>query len=190
MLGKLSLKSSRSVPIIINNEKSLEKQNSPSSYLNIKSAIVLNNRTSAQESQEHLDAMHKIVDQTDNDLRYALEHVVNRREQLDQLQYRSEEMLSKNENLVFGITNYRKTQERDIFWQRFRYSAFGILTIGIIILIIILSMTSKRSIPSSQIIDIRYLNQDLSNKNIASTTVLTTFRRRRRKRQRLNELFT
>ncbi|CAF0731582.1 unnamed protein product [Adineta steineri] len=102
MLGKLSLKSSRSVPIIINNEKSLEKQNSPSSYLNIKSAIVLNNRTSAQESQEHLDAMHKIVDQTDNDLRYALEHVVNRREQLDQLQYRSEEMLSKNENLVFG----------------------------------------------------------------------------------------
>jgi hypothetical protein len=90
-------------------------------------------------------------------------------------------------NLIFiGITNYRKTQERDLFWRRFQYTAFGAITIGVIILLIILSITSKRSASSSQIIDIRHSNQDLSNKNnkdITSTIILSTSRRRRRKRE-------
>jgi hypothetical protein len=85
----------------------MEKTNSLSLALNIKSDVILNDRNVGQESQQHLDAMHKIVDQTDNDLRRALEHTAHRREQLDELHFRSEEMLSKNENLVFGKIFYR-----------------------------------------------------------------------------------
>ena len=55
-----------------------------------------------QESQRELQSMHQMVDQTDVNLRHALEHAAIRHEQLDQLQFRSEEMLNKNENLVFG----------------------------------------------------------------------------------------
>jgi hypothetical protein len=85
-----------------------------------------------------------------------------------------------NSIYILGITNYRKTQERDIFWRRFRYTAFGAITIGIIILLIILSMTNKRSESSPQIIDIRHSNGDIS-----STMILSTVRRRRKK-----EIFT
>ena len=56
----------------------------------------------AQESHEHLDTMNRIVDETDENLRRALEHAAVRHEQLDELHNRSEEMLQKNENLVFG----------------------------------------------------------------------------------------
>jgi hypothetical protein len=92
IFSKLSLKSTRSVPMISNNQNHPEKTGS--SLLNMKST--------AQESQQYLDSMHKIVDQTDNDLRRAVEHAAIRREQLNDLHFRSEEMLSKNENLVFG----------------------------------------------------------------------------------------
>jgi hypothetical protein len=90
------LKSTRSVPIISNNQKSIEKP--VTSLSNIK----FNNRTAAEESQEHLDTINKIVDETDNNLRRALEHATIRHEQLDELHFRSQEMLNKNENLVFG----------------------------------------------------------------------------------------
>ncbi len=76
--------------------------------------------------------------------------------------------------MFIGITNYRKTQQRDLFWRRFQYSAFGAITIGIIILIIILSMTNKRPMPSTQVIDIKHSNQD-----ITSTMILSTSRRKR-----------
>ncbi len=110
----LPLKSSRSEPMISNNQnqtflrnsKSMEKTNSPrktvSSLSNIKSAVVVHNRTAAEESQQHLDAMSKLVDETDNNLRQAVEHASIRHEQLDELHFRSQEMLNKNENLVFG----------------------------------------------------------------------------------------
>ncbi|CAF4169161.1 unnamed protein product [Rotaria sordida] len=201
--NELSLKSSQSAPIILNNQnhkilinsKSKEKNNSSikkvSSLLNIKSAVELDNRTNAQKSQQDLDAMHQIVDQTDNDLRHALEHASLRREQLYELHFRSEEMLSKNENLVFGITNYRKTQERDLLWRRLRYVAFGTITIGIIILLVILSMISRRSASSSQVIDVRHINDESSNKNnkdITSTMKLIVSRRRRREKAILTEL--
>ncbi len=92
-------------------------------------------------------------------------------------------------NLVFiGITNYRKTQERDLFWRRFQYIAFGAITIGVIILLIILSMISKRPASSSQIIDIRHSNQDLSNKNntdVTSSIILSKSRRRRRRKKEI-----
>lgn len=55
-----------------------------------------------QQSKAELNAMHQLVDQTDANLRQALEHAAIRHEQLDQLKMRSEEMLNKNENLVFG----------------------------------------------------------------------------------------
>lgn len=84
-----------------------------SSLSNIKSAVVLQNRNMAQESQEHLDAMNRIVDQTDENLRQALEHAVVRHEQLDDLHHRSEEMLQKNENLVFGK---EKKKEEDLHY--------------------------------------------------------------------------
>jgi len=84
--------------------------------------------------------------------------------------------------VFIGITNYRKTQQRDLFWRRFQYSAFGAITIGIIILIIILSMTNKRPMPSTQVIDIKHSNQDLPNKNITSTS--------RRKREMFNGLLS
>lgn len=108
---KFSLKSTRSAPIISsekiqensNRNSQLINQRKPiSSLTNIKSAVVLHNRTMPQESHEHLDAMNRIVDETDENLRRALEHAVVRREQLDELHNRSEEMLQKNENLVFG----------------------------------------------------------------------------------------
>ncbi len=114
IFSKLSLKSNRSAPIIINNEnqkflrnsKSMENNNSSekteSSLSNIKSAVAFNSGTAAQESQQHLDAMNKIVDETDNNLRQALQHATIRHEQLDELHFRSQEMLDKNENLVFG----------------------------------------------------------------------------------------
>jgi hypothetical protein len=89
--------------------------------------------------------------------------------------------------VFIGITNYRKTQERDVFWRRFQYTAFGAITIGVIILLIILSMTSKRPASSSQIIDIRHSNQNLPDKNnknnTSSTVTLSTSRKRRRKRE-------
>ena len=113
---KLSLKSNRSAPNLKTNQnqkllssRSMEETSLPrktdSLLLNIKSAAAVNNRTTVKESQQHLDMMHKMVDQTDNDLRRALEHAAVRREQLDDLHFRSEEMLSKNENLVFGNYN-------------------------------------------------------------------------------------
>jgi hypothetical protein len=114
IFSKLSLKSSRSVPSITNNEnekflrnsKSMEKTISPrkteSSLLNIKSALEVNNHTVALESQQHLNAMNRIVDETDNNLRQALEHATIRHEQLAELHFQSQEMLNKNENLVFG----------------------------------------------------------------------------------------
>jgi hypothetical protein len=90
----------------LRNSKSMEKTNSPrktvSSLSNIKSAVVVHNRTAAEESQQHLDAMSKLVDETDNNLRQAVEHASIRHEQLDELHFRSQEMLNKNENLVFG----------------------------------------------------------------------------------------
>lgn len=55
-----------------------------------------------QQSEQELQAMHRMVDQTDANLRQALEHAAIRHEQLDQLKMRSEEVLNKNENLVFG----------------------------------------------------------------------------------------
>jgi ABC-type lipoprotein release transport system permease subunit len=84
--------------------------------------------------------------------------------------------------VFIGITNYRKTQQRDIFWRRFQYSAFGVITLGVIILIIILSMTNKRPMPSTQVIDIKHSNQVLPNKNITSTS--------RRKRETFNGLLS
>jgi len=114
IFSKLSLKSSRSVPSITNNEnekflrnsKSMEKSISPrkteSSLSNIKSALEVNNHTVALESQQHLNAMNRIVDETDNNLRQALEHATIRHEQLAELHFQSQEMLNKNENLVFG----------------------------------------------------------------------------------------
>ncbi|CAF2659816.1 unnamed protein product [Rotaria sp. Silwood2] len=203
IFSELSLKSSRSAPIIVNNpnhkilisSKLKEKNNSSikkvSSLSNVKSAVELDNHTNVQKSQQDLDAMHKIVDRTDNDLRQALEYASLRREQLDELHFRSEEMLSKNENLVFGITNFRKTQERDLLWRRLRYVAFGAITIGIIILLVILSMTSRRSASSSQVIDVRHINDDSSNtnnKDITSTVKLIVSRRRRREKELLTEL--
>jgi hypothetical protein len=105
---KLSLKSSQSAPVL--NEKSKRNselmENKLASLLNIKSAFVINNRTAVQESQNHLDAMNKIVDETDKNLRQAIEHAAIRHEQLDELQLRSQEMLNKNENLVFGKILY------------------------------------------------------------------------------------
>jgi len=111
IISKLSLKSSQSEPILITNEKNILHRNSKSmeknlsskkpniSLLNIKSAAVINPQ---QESQQHLDAMNKIVDETDNNLRQALQHAAIRHEQLDELHFRSQEMLNKNENLVYG----------------------------------------------------------------------------------------
>lgn len=61
-----------------------------------------------------------------------------------------------------GITNYRRTQERDLFWRRFRYGIIGTVTICLIILLIILSVISKRTSPPSQTIDIRLSQADLS----------------------------
>ncbi|CAM4756520.1 unnamed protein product [Rotaria magnacalcarata] len=185
----------RSAPIIINNKfsifnsKSIEQNNSStkkfSLLLNVKSTGAFHDHTNAKNNQQELDAMNKIVDQTDHDLRRALEHANLRHEQLDELEFRSEEMLSKNENLVFGITNYRKTQERDLLWRRLRYVALGTITIGIIILLIILSMTSRRSASSSQVINVRHFNDDISNKNSnkgdTSTMKLITSYRRRKK---------
>jgi len=105
IFSKLLLKSSRSAPDITNNQnsKSMEKRKTGSSS-NIKSAIAFNNHTEVQESQQHLETMNKIVDETDNNLRQALEHAAIRHEQLDELHFRSQEMLNKNENLVFGKT--------------------------------------------------------------------------------------
>lgn len=109
LFTKLLLKSSRSAPIISNrkflNSKSKENNNSSiskRSSLYVKSVRICDNHTAGQRNQEELDAMHKIVDQTDFDLRRAIEHASLRSEQLDDLEHRSEEMLSKNENLVFG----------------------------------------------------------------------------------------
>ena len=213
----------------------MEKRKTISSLTNIKSAVVVHPRTAAQESQEHLDVMNRMVNDTDEHLRQALEHTAVRHEQLDELHHRSEEMLQKNENLVFGncfffifisclvdilftsmeisfqtiiaivfhlkiskkivsvvmllgITNYRKNQERDLFWRRFQYTAFGVITIGVIILLIILSMTSKRSTTSSQILDVRYSNADLrsqtENEKKSNLTMTVSRRRRRRRRRR------
>lgn len=76
--------------------------NNSASTWQIKSAVNLADRPRAQQSQQELDAMHRLVDRTDADLRRALEQTAIRHEQLDQLQLRSNELLSKNENLVFG----------------------------------------------------------------------------------------
>ena len=59
-------------------------------------------RARTQQSEQQLETMHRILDQTDHDLRRALSQSAGRREQLDELHMRSEDMLSKNENLVFG----------------------------------------------------------------------------------------
>lgn len=111
IISKLSLKSSRSEPNLSTNEKKISHRNSQSmektfslkkpdlSLLNIKSATLIN---PAQESQQHLDAMNKIVVDTDYQLRQALEHASIRHEQLDELHFRSQEMLNKNENLIYG----------------------------------------------------------------------------------------
>jgi hypothetical protein len=90
IFSKLSLKSTRSAPIISNNQNHKLQRNSKSI------------EQIGTASQQYLDSMHKIVDQTDNNLRRALEHAAIRHEQLNDLHIRSEEMLSKNENLVFG----------------------------------------------------------------------------------------
>ncbi|CAF4672646.1 unnamed protein product, partial [Rotaria socialis] len=102
----------RSAPIIIDNKflifnsKPTEQNNSSvkkfSSLLNVKSTGAFHDHTNAKNNQQELDAMNKIVDQTDHDLRRALKYANLRHEQLDELEFRSEEMLSKNENLVFG----------------------------------------------------------------------------------------
>jgi hypothetical protein len=103
LFKKLSLKSSRSAPVI--NERIKKNSESIDKISNIKSAAIINNRTGVQESQQHLDAMNKIVDETDKNLRQAIEHAAIRHEQLNQLRSRSQEMLDKNENLVFGKKN-------------------------------------------------------------------------------------
>jgi hypothetical protein len=128
ILSKLSLKSTRSASNnqsqkqsigtnkLLTSSKSMENNNSPSSLLNMKSAVPLHSRAAAQESEQQLSAMHMMIDQTDNDLRRALEYTATRREQLDELNYRSEEMLSKNENLVFGkIIIRQKSRIIDVF---------------------------------------------------------------------------
>lgn len=106
---KFSLKSSRSAPNLSSensnrNSQLMEKRKTISSLTNIKSAVVVHPRTIAQESHEHLDVMNRMVDETDQHLRQALEHAAVRHEQLDELHNRSEEMLHKNENLVFGMS--------------------------------------------------------------------------------------
>lgn len=68
----------------------------------------LSTRTNIQQSQEHIENLNKIADQTDEHLRQALEHAAIRHEQLDQLHIRSQEMLNKNENLVFGKNAKKK----------------------------------------------------------------------------------
>jgi hypothetical protein len=109
IFSKLSFKSSRSASDITNNQNEKFLRNSKSmigssSLSNIKSAIAFNNHTIVQESQQHLEAMNRIVDETDSNLRQALEHAAIRHEQIDELHFRSQEMLNKNENLVFGKT--------------------------------------------------------------------------------------
>ena len=112
--SKLSLKSRQSTSMIESNRNhklltsssTTEQNNLPtkivSSPFNAKSSVNIDNHTVAQKDQQDLDAMHKIVDQTDHDLLHALEHAALRHEQLDELHIRSEEMLSKNENLIYG----------------------------------------------------------------------------------------
>ena len=69
---------------------------------NMPTVGALEDRARVQESQQQLETMHRILDQTDHDLRRALGQSTVRRDQLDELHTRSEEMLSKNENLIFG----------------------------------------------------------------------------------------
>ncbi|CAF1075411.1 unnamed protein product [Adineta ricciae] len=83
---------------------------------------------------------------------------------------------------MFRITNYRKIQERDLFWQQFRYVALGILTIAIIIFIIILSMINKRPNIDSHIINIQHLNeQSTSTKTVLLQQKSSKGKRKRRK---------
>jgi Xaa-Pro aminopeptidase len=87
----------------------LPMMNNSASTSQIISAVHLSDRPRAQQSQQEIEAMHRVVDQTDANLRRALEQTAIRHEQLDQLQLRSNELLSKNENLVFGnITQQRE----------------------------------------------------------------------------------
>ena len=84
-----------------------------------------------------------------------------------------------------GITNYRRTQERDLFWRRFRYAIVGIVTIGLILLLIILSIISKRASSPSQSIDIRLSHVDISTSSSTSSSLTNshnTFQRALMKR--------
>ena len=56
----------------------------------------------AQQSAQELRVVHEMVDRTDENLRRALEQTLSRQEQLNQLRIRSEQMLNKNEILIFG----------------------------------------------------------------------------------------
>jgi len=68
--------------------------------------------------------------------------------------------------------------------------AFGTITLGIIILLIILSLTTKRTNSSVQIMDIQQSKPDLTKKslqNLPANLILSTSRkRRRRKREQLD----
>ena len=84
-----------------------------------------------------------------------------------------------------GITNYRKTQERDLFWRRLRYGALGAVTLCLIVLLIILSMISKRPASSAQVIDIRHSNVDLPKQETTSTVPSSVHDKQRRLRRQI-----
>ena len=85
-----------------------------------------------------------------------------------------------------GITNYRKTQERDLFWRRLRYGALGAVTLCLIILLIILSMISKRPASSAQVIDIRHSNVELPKQETTSTVPSSVHDKQRRLRRQIS----
>lgn len=61
---------------------------------------------SAQKAEEELTKIHNLVDQTDDDLRRALEKASNRQDQLNHLQIRSTQLLNRNEALVLGKNKF------------------------------------------------------------------------------------
>lgn len=99
-----------------------------------------NHSVQSERSQLEINKLHELANQTEHELKTAIDSNLERNEQLNILLERSDLLLHKNQAFGVGVMDYRKDFQRKQSMNSFKYIAIGILLLLIVILVVILNI--------------------------------------------------
>ncbi|CAF1309905.1 unnamed protein product [Rotaria magnacalcarata] len=96
--------------------------------------------TKGETSQLEINKLYDLANQTEHELRKAIDSNMARNEQLNVLLDRSDLLLHKNQAFGYGVMDYRKDIERKQSINKIKYIAIGILLLIVVVLVVILNI--------------------------------------------------